>query len=78
MTEHQLEFLSLKGGCICSSMSIHAKMPHCWNSYVSVLIPNQLKDSYKTDINVDDFITVDHRKLVVAVLISLRDFSGSS
>ena len=29
LTEHQLEFLSLKGGCRGSSESTHVKMPHC-------------------------------------------------
>ena len=33
LTEHHLEFLSLKGGCIGSSESTHAKMPHCWKSH---------------------------------------------
>ena len=29
LTEHQLEFLSLKGGCTGSSESTLVKMPHC-------------------------------------------------
>ena len=33
LTEHHLEFLSLKGGCRGSSESTHAKMPHCWKSH---------------------------------------------
>ena len=32
LTEHKLEFLSLKGGCIGSSEGIQVKMPHCWKS----------------------------------------------
>ena len=28
LTEHDLKFLSLKGGCIGSSKSIHVKMPY--------------------------------------------------
>ena len=35
LTEHHLEFLSLKGGCTDSSESIHVKMPHCWKSHVA-------------------------------------------
>ena len=35
LTEHHLEFLSLKGGCKGSSESIHVKMPHCWKSHVT-------------------------------------------
>ena len=30
LTEHHLEFLSLKGGCTGSSESTLVKMPHCW------------------------------------------------
>ena len=33
LTEHHLEFLSLKGGCIGWSKSTHVKMPHCWKSH---------------------------------------------
>ena len=33
LTEHHLEFLSLKGGCRGSSESTHVKIPHCWKSY---------------------------------------------
>ena len=35
MTEHHLEFLSLKGGCTGSSQSILVKIPHCWKSHVT-------------------------------------------
>ena len=35
LTEHHLEFLSLKGGYTGSSESIHVKMPHCWKSHVT-------------------------------------------
>ena len=33
LTEHLLEFLSLKGGCTSSSKSTLVKMPQCWKSY---------------------------------------------
>ena len=33
LTDHPLEFLSLKGGCRGPSESTHVKMPHCWKSY---------------------------------------------
>ena len=33
LTEHLLEFLSLKGGCRGSSQSTQVKMPHCWKSH---------------------------------------------
>ena len=35
LTEHHLEFLSLKGGCSGSSESTHVKMPHCWKSHAT-------------------------------------------
>ena len=35
LTEDNLELLSLKGGCICSSESTLIKMPHCWQSHVA-------------------------------------------
>ena len=34
LTEHPLEFLSLKGGYAGSSESTLVKMPHCWKSHV--------------------------------------------
>ena len=34
LTEHHLEFLSLTGGCTCSTESILVKMQHCWKSHV--------------------------------------------
>ena len=38
LTEHYLEFLSLKGGCTGSSESTLVKMPHCWKSRVTAQI----------------------------------------
>ena len=35
LTEHHLEFLSLKGGYTGSSKSTLVKMPHCWKSHVT-------------------------------------------
>ena len=32
LTEHHMEFLSLKGGCRGSSESTHVEMTHCWKS----------------------------------------------
>ena len=34
LTEHDLEFLSLKGGCKGSFESTLVKMPHCWKSHI--------------------------------------------
>ena len=35
LTEHLLEFLSLKGGCKGSSESTLVKIPHCWKSHIT-------------------------------------------
>ena len=35
LTEHHLEFLSLKGGFTGSSESTHVKMQYCWKSHVT-------------------------------------------
>ena len=35
LTEHRLEFVSLKGGYTGSCESTLVKMPHCWKSYVA-------------------------------------------
>ena len=39
LTEHHLEFLSLKGGCRGLSESTHVKMPHCWKSHSLAQMP---------------------------------------
>ena len=38
VTEHHLEFLSLKGGCTGSYESTFVKMPHCWKSHATANI----------------------------------------
>ena len=35
LTEHHLEFLSLKGGCTGLSESTFVTMPHCWKANVT-------------------------------------------
>ena len=35
LTEHHLQFLSLKGGCTGLSESTLVKIPHCWKSHVA-------------------------------------------
>ena len=42
LTEHHLEFLSLKGGCTGSSESTMFKMPHCWKSHVTAQLINHV------------------------------------
>ena len=38
LTEHQMEFLSLKGGCTGWSESTLVKVSHCWKSHVQAQI----------------------------------------
>ena len=38
LTEHHLEFLSLKGGCRGSSESTLVKMSNCWKSHAGAQI----------------------------------------
>ena len=40
LSEYHLEFISLKGGCTCSSESTLVKIPHCWKSHFkAVMLP---------------------------------------
>ena len=41
-----MEFLSLTGGCIGLSESIHVKMPHCWKSHVAAQLFCPVSKSY--------------------------------
>ena len=45
LTEHHLEFLSLKGGCRGSSESTLVKMSKCWKSHVAAdIIMTQISE----------------------------------
>ena len=57
LTEHHLEFLSLKGGCRGSSESTHVKIPHCWESHalahiILILTFNKSKNCANKSCNV--------------------------
>ena len=43
LTEHHLEFLSLKGGCTGSSESTLVKIPHYWKSHDAVQMCKQMR-----------------------------------
>ena len=43
LTEHHLEFLSLKGGHTGSSESTLVAMPHCWKSHVTAHMLEQIE-----------------------------------
>ena len=46
LTEHHLEFLSLKGGCTGPSGSTLIKMPHCWKSHVAAQLIDPFKNRF--------------------------------
>ena len=48
LTEHHLEFLSLKGGCRGSSEFTHVKMPHSWKSHAQAQFFNRCGDRVVT------------------------------
>ena len=49
LTEHHLEFLSLKGGCTGSSESTLFKMPHCWKSHIEAHFASEKTVDSKAD-----------------------------
>ena len=51
LSEHNLEFLSLKGGCTGSSESILVKIPLCWKSHVvaQILYFHRFADAYPSE-----------------------------
>ena len=46
LTEHHLEFLSLKGGSRGSSESTLVKMPHCWKSHALAQLFISISDQH--------------------------------
>ena len=52
LTEHHLDFLSLKGGCRGWSMSTHVKMTNCWkwHAMAHMLIRDEHENSFITSV----------------------------
>ena len=48
LAEHNLEFLSLIGGCRGSSESTLVKMPHCWKLHVTAHLVATAQSIYNT------------------------------
>ena len=79
LTEHHLEFLSLKGGCRGSSESTLVKMSNCWKSQVLAhfcLWPNQCSThqyhhytTLKINKNILDYILIHLVMRIILVLI---------
>ena len=53
LTDHHLEFLSLKGDCTGSSKSTLVKMPHCWKSHVTAQICLDISFQISNNIGAD-------------------------
>ena len=49
LTEHRLEFLSLKGGCTGLCESTLVKIPHCWKSHVTAHLSSLHSSSQEND-----------------------------
>ena len=58
LTEHHLEFLSLKGGCRGSSESTLVKMSSCWKSYAAAHIIDNPRYHEEETLNIDIQTTV--------------------
>ena len=56
LTEHRLEFVSFKGGCIGLYESTLVKMPHCWKSHATA--PGRVAQSV-TCLATDGSLTAD-------------------
>ena len=60
LTEHDLEFLSLKRDCTGSSESTLVKMPHCWKSHVTTHVKSLLHQRHFTVVEVSIHGTRGH------------------
>ena len=56
LTEHHLEFLSLKAGCRGSSESTLVKMSNCWKSHAAALMITLITDHNPKRIPLAQFI----------------------
>ena len=74
LTEHHLEFLSLKGGCTGSSETTLVKMPHCWKSHATAQILPAANCHIPTLLLVVDMETWFTEKLTAC---SARNITGS-
>ena len=56
LTEHHLEFLTLKGGCTGASESTLVKMPHYWKSNVAAALLLLSQGSHRLEkcLNIQD------------------------
>ena len=71
LTEYNLEFLSLKGGCTGSSEFTLVKMPHCWKSHVRAQIKTCIHQ--RVVINWTSMIVLGLFPLLVCLLFNRTD-----
>ena len=72
LTEHHLEFRSLKGGCTASSESTLVKMPHCWKSSVTAQL--LIKFSEKVSYSYFSYVIIC---LILYILLHILGYSVS-
>ena len=58
LTEHHLEFLSLKRGCTGSSESTLVKMTHCWKSHVAAHIQVHFRLDFFMEVNTTTAVAI--------------------
>ena len=74
LTEHCLEFLSLKGGCTGLSESTLVKIPHCWKSHIAAHLSTSyhfyhMKSTYsKCSKNLNTLLFLFSNKMLVILL----------
>ena len=77
LTEHHLEFLSLKGGCRDSSGSTRVKMPHCWKSHALAHL-GLIKTRIVNLLTVDGWVhTVRAMEIIGILLIAFASACGA-
>ena len=74
LTEHHLEFLSLKGDCRGSSESTFVKMSKCWKSHVLAQLFNDVLNFLKSQLYP---VFVDHNGIFDHNWASLRQTLSS-
>ena len=75
LTEHHLEFLSLKGGCTGSSESTIVKMPHCWKSHATaqIMIKSFFSELMKVTTQVSSMVSLS---LFLLFLLCVHEYSS--
>ena len=74
LTEHQLEFLSLKGGCTGSSESTFVKMQHC---YVGNHMPRLIYENNRLEEGLGQLLECEPNQIVVHVLTNKQQVPKS-